>query len=177
MSLHTGFLLTRKATKYFAYMVLGMERRTLRCTPLGGETAVADAARFNRFLEGYGHEYVKEGKTFDRWIKDLRSEERNSRSHLYDTADRRTDVGNVLVSGGSQRSVVGGTPERSTKNSGQKVKFSREFIQAQMTEKEMLLEKTNRMLERENGKLREDNQYLKELVKIQKSLTGGMLIH
>ena len=46
-----------------------------------------------------------------------------------------------------------------------------------MTEKEMLLEKTNRMLERENGKLREDNQYLKELVKIQKSLTGGMLIH
>lgn len=52
-------------------------------------------------------------------------------------------------------------------------RFSREFIQAQMTEKEMLLEKTNRMLERENGKLREDNQYLKELVKIQKSLTGG----
>ena len=46
-----------------------------------------------------------------------------------------------------------------------------------MTEKEMLLEKTNRMLERENGKLREDNQYLKERVKIQKSLTGGMLIH
>lgn len=62
-------------------------------------------------------------------------------------------------------------------NQPYRMKFSREFIQAQMTEKEMLLEKANRMLERENGKLREDNQYLKELVKIQKSLTGGMLIH
>ena len=52
-------------------------------------------------------------------------------------------------------------------------RFSREFIQAQMTEKEMLLDKANRMLERENSKLREDNEHLKELVKLQKTLTGG----
>ncbi len=52
-------------------------------------------------------------------------------------------------------------------------RFSREFVQEHMTEKERMLERATRTLERENSKLQEDNQYLKELVKIQKTLTGG----
>lgn len=53
------------------------------------------------------------------------------------------------------------------------IRFSREFVRDHMSEKEKLLEKANRILERENSKLQDDNQYLKELVKIQKTLTGG----
>ena len=51
--------------------------------------------------------------------------------------------------------------------------FSREFIQAQMTEREIQLAKVNKALEKDNAKLKEDNQYLKELLNIQKEVTGG----
>lgn len=52
-------------------------------------------------------------------------------------------------------------------------KFSREFIQAQMTEKEKQLQKVNKALEKDNAKLQEDNQYLKQLLKLQREVTGG----
>lgn len=53
------------------------------------------------------------------------------------------------------------------------IRYSREFVQAHITEKESVLENANKQLEKENAKLQEDNQYLRELVKIQKTLTGG----
>jgi len=52
-------------------------------------------------------------------------------------------------------------------------KFSREFIQAQMTEQEKHLQQVNKALEKDNAKLQEDNQYLKQLLKIQREVTGG----
>lgn len=53
------------------------------------------------------------------------------------------------------------------------IRFSREFISAQMTEQEKYLQKVNRQLEKDNAKLQEDKQYLKQLLKIQKEVTGG----
>lgn len=52
-------------------------------------------------------------------------------------------------------------------------KFSREFIQAQMTEQEKHLQQVNKALEKDNAKLQEDNQYLKQLLKLQREVTGG----
>lgn len=53
------------------------------------------------------------------------------------------------------------------------IRFSREFIRAQMTEQEKHLQQVNKALEKDNAKLQEDNQYLKQLLKLQKEVTGG----
>lgn len=53
------------------------------------------------------------------------------------------------------------------------IRFSREFVSKQMSEQEKLLEKANKALEKSNAKLQEDNQYLKQLLKLQRQVTGG----
>lgn len=53
------------------------------------------------------------------------------------------------------------------------VRFSREFIRAQMSEQEKHLEKVNKVLEKDIARLREDNEHLKQLLKLQREVTGG----
>lgn len=88
------------------------------------------------------------------------------------------DVDGGTPDGNRQRDSGPGRENRTnsgtnTTRSTSKLKFAREFVSAQMTEQEKALQKANKQLEKENAKLQEDNQYLKELVKIQKTLTGG----
>ncbi len=53
------------------------------------------------------------------------------------------------------------------------LRFSREFVSKQMSEQEKLLEKANKALEKSNAQLQEDNQYLKQMLKLQRQVTGG----
>ena len=77
------------------------------------------------------------------------------------------------MDGGKRGSKNAGNSAKNGGTGKPKVKFSREFIRAQMTEQEKHLQQVNKALEKDNAKLQEDNQYLKQLLKLQKEVTGG----
>lgn len=96
----------------------------------------------------------------------------------------RRSAGNGGVHGGpygfkagaALRNVLSNILQKETEgngNRGVRPKFSREFIRSQMAEQEKQMEKVNKVLEKDNLKLQEDNAYLKQLLKLQKEVTGG----
>ena len=94
-------------------------------TPLyasGGATAVADAAKFKRFLEEFEHGSIEDRETLDRWSEALRRAERDVGGYLHDLAYGRADAGNVQVPGRAQGRAGRGASERGKSNRGGEVK-------------------------------------------------------
>ena len=178
-----GLVWAHSATKQYAYVFICNPDYSVTVTDV--YDADSDIDTINRTTERMIN-YARTGSDIRR-NSSINGQQRNGNQSSYtgsrSNAETRQSQGNkgmVGQSSQSDRQGSMGAGQQNHTNSGadatrnaSKVKFSREFVQAQMTEQERLLEQANKALERDNAKLQEDVKDLKALLKLQRSVTGG----
>lgn len=139
-----------KGTTIFAFYGIGDGTEATVLYASSGKKAQSDNTILQKYLEGYGNEFDKDGAGFDKWIKSVRSQQGNRRNDFRD-AGRGTKVsGDDKLHGESQKGDGTGASGTSKENrsgvNGEKndtAKYSRK-LDANIAEMQSRLDEMNR---------------------------------
>ncbi len=140
---------------------------------IGKVKIVGNESLIDSLMQEVENGTVANRQGLDSLIKIYRKRYRsNRRPDAYAKGNEKAGGNDGLAAGQRKGNTIASDAESSGVDE-KRIKFSREFVQAQMTEQERLLEQANKALERDNAKLQEDVKDLKALLKLQRTVTGG----